>query len=251
MKRLLHTKPERKGEVPAKPGKLWNRAKTRMKTFAARALLAAGLILGASMPKAAKADDAWLVAYPAYSYNIENDSHNPNIRIAGGGEIAYEITGSAVFNTFSPERNSADLQFGHSELRLHRRFLDWFGPALQYELEPGEDNLRAGMVLIPPIGDSAFLLLRVLPFTVPTQHHSSASDFLCDPKLTLYLSTSMDSFLFEMELDWNLRGKALWLESAVDYMFASQLGLGVQVRHNFAFEAQDSTEVLLRGVLKL
>ncbi|NYZ60251.1 hypothetical protein H0O01_00975 [Candidatus Micrarchaeota archaeon] len=212
--------------------------------------VAAALALYTFAPKTANAEDASLTIYPAYSYGIQNGSHGMNLRVSGGGRLPYGIAATGIVNALAAEADSPELKFGHTEFRLHRLF-GWLGPLVQYEIEPGEDSLRAGLVFIPFISQDINLVLRVLSFSVGTQNHGEATDFL-NTKLALYFWMNItDDLRVETYWDWVLNRKSVSGEAALDYMFTSWLGLGAQVRHNFSFDGPDSTSVLLRGVLRI
>ena len=229
--------------------------RSRTRNFFRRARIgvlvaAAAVALYFSAPRKAHADEASLTFYPAYSYNIHNDSSGMNLRISGGGRLPYGITATGIVNALAAEADSPELKFGHTEFRLHRLF-GWLGPLAQYEIDPGEDSLRAGMVFIPPISQDINLLVRILSFSVGTQNHGEATDFL-NTKLALYFWMNITEDLrVETYWDWVLNRRSVSGEVALDYMFTPWLGLGAQVRHNFSFDGPDSTSLLLRGVLRL
>lgn len=210
--------------------------------------IAAAAAIGFGAPKKANADE--LTVYPAYSYNVQNDSHNFNLRITGKGTLPYGISATMGMNTSSLGQDSAELQFGHTEFRLHRLF-GWLGPLVQYELEPGEDYLRVGMVFAPPLGENMGLLLRILPYSFATQEHSQAADFL-NTKFALYFwAKPLDSLRLETYWHWSMKARAVWGEAAIDWMFNPNFGVGMQVRHNFSFDGPDSTNLLLRAILTI
>lgn len=238
-------------ESHVQPARKWSRTRN----FFRRAKLgvwvaAAAVALYFSAPKKAHAEEASLTVYPAYSYNIQNDSHGMNLRVSGGGRLPCGIAATGIVNALAAEADSPELKFGHTEFRLHRLF-GWIGPLVQYEIEPGEDSLRAGMVFTPPISQDINLLLRILSFSVGTQNHGEATDFL-NTKLALYVWMNItDNLRAETYWDWVLSRKSVSGEAALDYMFTSWLGLGAQVRHSFSFDGPDSTTLLLRGVLRI
>ena len=212
--------------------------------------IATALALCTFVPKTARAEDAWLTVYPAYSYSIQNDSHGMNLRVTAGGRLPYGITATGIVNALAAEADSPELKFGHTEFRLQRLF-GWLGPLVQYEIEPGEDSLRAGMVFIPSISQDINLLVRILSFSVGTQNHGEATDFL-NTKLALYFWMNITEDLrVETYFDWVLNRRSVSGEAALDYMFTSWLGLGAQIRHNFSFDGPDSTTLLMRGVLRI
>ncbi|MFA5411991.1 MAG: hypothetical protein WC350_01440 [Candidatus Micrarchaeia archaeon] len=238
-------------EPHAQPTQKWGRTRDFFRRAKLGVLVAAAAVtLYFSAPRKAHAEEASLTFYPAYSYNIQNDSSGMNLRVSGGGRLPYGIAATGIVNALAAEADSPELKFGHTEFRLHRMF-GWLGPLVQYELEPGEDSLRAGMVFIPPISQDINLLLRILSFSVGTQNHGEATDFL-NTKLALYLWMNItDNLRAETYWDWVLSRRSVCGEATIDYMFTSELGLGAQVRHTFSFEGPDSTTLLLRGVLRI
>ena len=212
-----------------------------------RAALAAAAIAVLSEGMA-KAEDAGIMAFPAYSYNLQNKSHNSSLRIVGFGKLTGNLSGSGVFDLASTKKNSANFDYVYSELELH--LFDVAGPMVYYELNaPGEDKIRFGSQVAPKLHDDLTFTLWMMPFTIPTESRDT-KNYIGDPKVVAYLALQLsDSLSADTYWSWGRLDEFVYGEAGMSYMLTKSVGFGPQARHVFAFEGSDSTSLLGRAVL--
>ena len=196
----------------------------------------------------AKADDAGIMAAPAYAYKIQDKSHNSSLRIVGWGKLTEQVSGSGVFDLSSSKKNSANFDSLYSELQLH--LFDVAGPMIYYEINaPGEDKARFGSHVAPRIHENLTATLWMMPFTVPTESTGELKSFIGDPKIVAYMELKISETLSaDTYWSWGRLDEFVYGEAGVSWM-PGPLGIGPQIRQVFSFNGSDSTALLARGLL--
>jgi hypothetical protein len=224
--------------------------KLRAKLFTAKTLMVAGFMGGMAIPAGAKADNASLTAYAGYAYNIENNSHGPAFKLTGGAE-AGGLSASGLINAGQVGRDSTELQLGYSEFRLYKKLPGFFGIGGQYEITSGEDAMRFGAYINPPMPGWMRMQVRILPVSLLTQHYNEAKDFL-DTKLALYAAFQLGGgFSAETYWHWVVGQRAVYGEAQLDYALTDWLALGLNATRRFNFDGPDSTTVGARLGLRM